>query len=78
MPSVVAAVSNAGDRPLAELIGEFESVRRGHVAMFGGFDDAVWERRGVASGFEVSVRALAYIITGHEIHHREVLQERYL
>ena len=75
---VWSAVSNAGDRPLAELIDEFEAVRRGHVAMFGGFDDAVWERRGFASGFEGSVRALAYIITGHEIHHREVLQARYL
>jgi len=34
--------------------------------------------RGVASEREFSVRALPYIIVGHEIHHREILAERYL
>ena len=37
-----------------------------------------WERRGVASGFEFTVRSFPYILAGHEIHHRRVLAERYL
>jgi hypothetical protein len=35
-------------------------------------------RRGIASDNQVSVRAVAYIIAGHELHHRRVLQEKYL
>jgi hypothetical protein len=31
----------------------------------------------VASGKEVTVRALAYIIAGHELHHRRILEEKY-
>ena len=34
-------------------------------------------RRGVANKNEVSVRALAYIIAGHEVHHRRILEEKY-
>jgi len=34
-------------------------------------------RRGVANKNEVSVRALAYIIAGHELHHRGILEEKY-
>jgi len=41
-------------------------------------DELAWARRGVANNSEVSVRALAYIIAGHELHHRGVLESRYL
>ena len=41
-------------------------------------DDAAWMRRGIANNAEVSVRALAYIIAGHELHHRAILSARYL
>ncbi len=73
-----ARASNAHDRPLSDLLGEFSHVRRGNAAMFGGFDDEVGLRSGIASGCSFTVRALAYIIVGHEIHHRGVLEERYL
>lgn len=46
--------------------------------MFRGFDEAMWSRRGIASDCEFTVRALAYIIVGHELHHRSVIEERYL
>jgi hypothetical protein len=41
-------------------------------------DEEAWTRRGIANNAEVSVRALAYIIAGHELHHREILETRYL
>ncbi len=72
------AASNASERPLAELYAELALARMSHVAMFRGFDDAAWLRRGVASGFEFTVRSLPYLMAGHEIHHRRVLEERYL
>lgn len=65
-------------RTLAELAEEFEEVRGATIALFNGLDSAAWQRRGAANKNEVSVRALAYIIAGHELHHRRVLEEKYL
>ncbi|MFH1278995.1 MAG: DinB family protein [Candidatus Eisenbacteria bacterium] len=67
-----------GRRSLADLVGEFRSVRASTVALFAGLPEEAWGRRGSASGVEVSVRALPWIIAGHEIHHVEVVGERYL
>ncbi len=63
---------------LDELAREFEFVRKANLLMFKHLDDAAWLRRGVASDNEVSVRALAFIIAGHERHHMEILKTRYL
>lgn len=73
-----ALASNAGRRPLGELADELELTRRAHVALFRSFDDEMALATGVASGFRFSVRSLAYCLVGHDIHHREVLAERYL
>ena len=63
---------------LADLVDEFASIRRATVLLFRQLDEAAWTRRGTASDKEVSVRALAYIIAGHELHHRGVLRDKYL
>ena len=73
-----AAVSNANERPLPDLIAELSAVREANVLMFRGFEDETWNLRGVASGFEFTVRALAFIIAGHEIWHRGTLRKLYL
>ncbi len=75
-----AFVAHAGfdRRPLGELVDELRAVRRATVALFRGLDVEAALRRGVANEKKVSVRALAYIIAGHERHHREILAERYL
>lgn len=70
--------SNAGSRPLADLAQEFSLVRRGTLALARSFTDEALLGRGVASGKEVTVRALLWITAGHEAHHRRVLAERYL
>ncbi|MGA9814974.1 MAG: DinB family protein, partial [Terriglobales bacterium] len=59
---------------LAALLEEFTSVRRASVSLFRGLDEAAWIRRGTASNNEVTVRALAYMIAGHELHHRGIFQ----
>lgn len=66
-----------GVRPWKDLIAEFDHLRVSTMDMLGHFDEAAWHRRGVASGNEVSVRALGWIIAGHELHHRKVLREKY-
>jgi uncharacterized damage-inducible protein DinB len=64
-------------RPLAELIEDYIAVRRATLTLFRNLDDQAWIRRGIASNNEVSVRALAYMIAGHELHHRRILEEKY-
>lgn len=64
-------------RAWGSLIREFEAVRRSNLYLFEELDDAAWMRRGVANGHEISVRALAYIIAGHELHHVAILRDRY-
>ncbi len=65
-------------RPLADLIEDYIAVRRATVSLFRNLDEPAWTRRGVANKNEVTVRALAYIIAGHELHHRRILEEKYL
>jgi len=64
--------------PLSDLASELEAVRQATIFLFRHMDEEAWTRRGVANNAEVSVRALAYIIAGHELHHREILRSRYL
>jgi hypothetical protein len=73
-----AAAAGSDRVPLAALAEEFELLRRANLAMFRGFPDEAWLRRGTANQKEISVRALAYIIAGHGRHHARVLRERYL
>jgi DinB family protein len=65
-------------RALLDLAVELDAVRRATIALFTGLEPAALARRGTANAKEISVRALAYIIAGHERHHLEVLRERYL
>lgn len=63
---------------LADLIDEFISVRRSTVSLFRNLQPEAWGRRGVASQNIMSVRALAFVTAGHELHHMAILRERYL
>jgi hypothetical protein len=72
---VRTAASN--ERALGDLTEEFALVRGASIALFHSLNDEAWGRRGVASNNEVTVRALAYITAGHELHHRRILEERY-
>ncbi len=64
--------------PMGQLIEEFEAVRKGTLLLLRKLTPEAWLRRGIANNNEISVRALAYVIAGHELHHRRVLQEKYL
>jgi hypothetical protein len=65
-------------RTLADLLDEFEAVRAATLHLLRHLSPEAWARRGIASDNEVTVRALAYIIAGHEAHHVGILRERYL
>jgi len=72
------SAGNFNARTLSDVTEEFAEVRRATVRLLRSFGEEAWGRRGLASDNEVSVRALAYIIAGHEAHHVRILRERYL
>ena len=60
------------------LCEEFDLVRRSTVSLFSGFSEEAWSRSGTANNAAVTTRALAWIIAGHELHHRTIIEQRYL
>lgn len=75
--NVWASNSNARRRPLRELLDEWASVRAATLTLVRSFDAEALTRVGTASGMRFTVRSFAWIIAGHELHHRKLLQERY-
>ena len=73
-----AEAASADRRPLRELAAELRDIRRTTLALARTFDDEALARSGMASGAVMSVRALVWVIAGHERHHLAVLRERYL
>lgn len=71
-----AQAADSDRYPLEELASEFESLRRSHLWLFRHLPAEAWTRRGVANNTPVSVRALAYILVGHERHHTAILRQR--
>lgn len=65
------------ERKLADVVEEYSDVRRANLDLFRSLDEEAWPRRGVANSSPVTVLALAYLIAGHELHHRKILGERY-
>ena len=62
---------------VGDSIEDYIGVRRATLTLFRNFEDTAWHRMGVVSENPASARALAYIIAGHELHHRKILQEKY-
>ncbi|PIY09917.1 MAG: DinB family protein [Flexibacter sp. CG_4_10_14_3_um_filter_32_15] len=61
----------------SDLLERYEIVRQSSIVLFKSFDAAKTAQIGEASQNEMSVRALIYMIAGHEIHHLQILEERY-
>lgn len=70
--------ADAANRTPVSVVDEYAAVREATIQLFQNFNDAMWARRGVAAGHEVTPLALAFIIAGHENHHLEVIREKYL
>ncbi len=66
------------DRSLASLLDEWVAIRGASIALFAGLPREAVTRKGQASGYDVSVRGIAYVVHGHMAHHLGVLRDRYL
>ncbi|HYW50421.1 MAG TPA: DinB family protein [Gemmatimonadaceae bacterium] len=63
--------------PLDQILSEMMAVHASTILLFENMADDAWDRIGTASDNPVSVRALAYLIAGHELHHMNIFRERY-
>ncbi len=70
--------SAANSRDIAEILDEYTATRQATLALLRGLPEAAATRTGRANGNPMSVRAGAFIIAGHELHHLNLIRERYL
>lgn len=63
---------------ITTLVDDFRALRRSHLSLLRGLDKEELMRTGIASGKQVSARALFYFIVGHLRHHERIIEERYL
>jgi uncharacterized damage-inducible protein DinB len=68
----------ADSRSFKEMVDEIAMVRKSTISLFKSFDESVLDILGKASDSNLSARAAGFIIVGHEIHHMNVVKERYL
>jgi uncharacterized damage-inducible protein DinB len=73
-----AVEAKANQIPTSKLIKEFITTRNASITFFNNQSASVLKRIGIASNYNMSVRACAWIICGHELHHIGVIKERYL
>lgn len=73
-----AEIAPADQRSMMSLLTEYSAIRHSNILMFKAFSEEELLRVGVASGKEMSVRALGFVIVGHQNHHQRVFEERYL
>ncbi|MBC7775568.1 MAG: DinB family protein [Phycisphaerae bacterium] len=66
------------ERSIKDLLKEWKAVRDNTLALAAQCSEEQSKFLIIASNWKVSVRALFFIIIGHQIHHIKVLQERYL
>jgi hypothetical protein len=65
------------NRSITSLLEEYELLRRSSIALFKNMSKEMLDRMGTASDAPISVLALGFMTAGHEIHHWQILKERY-
>lgn len=70
--------SKANHRTKEDLLEEWDLLRRATILQFKTFEPAMLDLTGPARDIEISVRALGFLVAGHEMHHMGVVKERYL
>ncbi len=70
--------SNGNSRSLQELLTEMAVIRQSTLSLFKSFSNEQLLRIGTVSNNQISVRAIGFIIIGHQNHHRKIFEERYL
>ena len=72
-----AETALANRRTTDDLLDELLNVRRATKNLYDSFDDETLKARGISYEYEVSVLDLGFTIVGHQIHHLNVIADRY-
>lgn len=70
--------SNGNDRDFKDILDEFSHLRKASISLFNSFTPKMLEMLGSSNGSDMTVRALGFIIAGHQMHHLKIIKERYL
>ena len=69
--------ANSNDRTIQDLATEFKTVREANLYMLRALTPGQLEAKGIANGRQVQVNTIVYIMAGHEVHHINILKDRY-
>ncbi len=70
--------SRMGNRKILGVVKEFSLIRANTIELFSQFDEQMCNEIGISNGHELVVSAIPYMICGHEIHHRTVIEKLYI
>jgi hypothetical protein len=69
--------SNATHRNILSIRQELDNLRTSSLDLFKSMTPEMLSRTGTANNTQISVLALGYVVSGHEMHHLSILRERY-
>ena len=70
--------SNASERNFTEILNEFRSVRNATLSLLKSLNEKNILNKGISNSTEISVQQIAYMLAGHELHHLNVIKQKYL
>ena len=70
--------TDSNKRSIQELLTEFSAVRHSTLLFYKSLSEEQLKRIGTVSNNPISVRALGFVMIGHQKHHQKVFEERYL
>ena len=70
--------TNGNSRSIQDLLMELSAVRHSNLLLFKSFSEEQLLREGIASDHPITVRAIGFMLIGHQKQHQKVFEERYL
>ena len=75
--NLLAENTHANSRSIVDLLIEFKIVRQSNIILFHNFNDEMLVRSALCNNIETTPLSLGFVLTGHQVHHLNVLKEKY-
>ncbi|NLR93803.1 MULTISPECIES: DinB family protein [Flammeovirga] len=75
---IMAKNSNADELSIERLIEELRVVRQSSILLFDSFNDEILNTNCEFFEYEMPLYAIGYTIAAHQIHHLNIIEERYI
>ncbi len=76
--NIMAVNCNVNSKTLEEILEDFITVRKSTISLFKSFDGADLLQPGENYNMQMNALGMGFIILGHQIHHFNIIRERYL